>query len=342
MYSLGAMRALALLVASASLRWGVAVATPECQSQCTHACEELNGDIRLECGGCTSGCHPGASGFWEGDQPLSDNHKPTRADARQQHDIDRTAPPQRSASAISGARQEGKPQGQQGDDHQLQLLKSANCPEILPANGQPGHHTEDDFGAACVSMAFRDSKWLRTEHSTYQRVEIFHSAFFGHILTIDGALMITERDEANYHEMLAHVPLAYLPEAKRVLIIGGGDGGTVTQVAQHTNLREIVWVELDELVVKLCREYFPHLFRVESDPRVELRFEDGAQYVAQQAHARRRHVLGLQDEEDGANMVQDGRAFDVILVDSTDFNTALPLLWPRLVPLDTVSIPPCA
>ena len=87
-------------------------------------------------------------------------------------------------------------------------------------------------------------------HLTFNRAsllsQVYESLFFGKILTIDGALMITERDEPNYHESLVHTTLAYLPEAKRVLVVGGGDGGTVTQLVKHKNLVEIVWVEIDE------------------------------------------------------------------------------------------------
>ena len=120
----------------------------------------------------------------------------------------------------------------------------ANCPEILPANGQPGHHTEDDFGAACVSMAFRDSKWLRTEHSTTSGLKYS----IQHSLVTYSPLMAAHDHRARRSQLSrdARARAARIPAGSRVLIIGGGDGGTVTQVAQHTNLREIVWAELDE------------------------------------------------------------------------------------------------
>ena len=91
------------------------------------------------------------------------------------------------------------------------------------------------------AAVYRVSSLLKTVRSPYQLIQVYESLFFGKILTIDGALMITERDEPNYHETLVHTTLNYLPDARRVLVIGGGDGGTVTQLVRHKNLQEIVW-----------------------------------------------------------------------------------------------------
>ena len=126
---------------------------------------------------------------------------------------------------------------------------------------------------------YRVSALLKTEQSPYQLVQAYQSHFFGKILVIDGALMITERDESNYHETLVHTTLNYLPDARRVLVIGGGDGGTVTQLLKHPNLREIVWVEIDEVVLRFARQFFPHLAKAQSDPRVTLRVQNAARFV---------------------------------------------------------------
>ena len=83
---------------------------------------------------------------------------------------------------------------------------------------------------------YRVSALLKTEQSPYQLVQAYQSHFFGKILVIDGALMITERDESNYHESLVHTTLNYLPDARRVLVIGGGDGGTVTQLLKRRRM----------------------------------------------------------------------------------------------------------
>ena len=87
---------------------------------------------------------------------------------------------------------------------------------------------------------YRVSALLKTEQSPYQLVQAYQSHFFGKILTIDGALMITERDESNYHESLVHTTLNYLPDARRVLVIGGGDGGTVTQLLKRRRMAHSV------------------------------------------------------------------------------------------------------
>ena len=150
----------------------------------------------------------------------------------------------------------------------------AACPPgfLCVPNGVGGSHSSvqpyieysDITSSAAV---YRVSSLLKTVQSPYQLVQVYDSLFFGKILTIDGALMITERDEANYHESIVHTTLAYLPEAKRVLLIGGGDGGTVTQLVKHPNLIEIVWCELDEVVVQLARDFFPRQAKALQDPR---------------------------------------------------------------------------
>jgi spermidine synthase len=151
---------------------------------------------------------------------------------------------------------------------------------------------------------------LKTEQSPYQLVQAYQSHFFGKILVIDGALMITERDEANYHETLVHTTLNYLPHAKRVLVVGGGDGGTVTQLLKHPNLQEIVWIEIDEVVLRFAREFFPQLAKAQADPRVTLRLQNAARFVQEAQYP----VTGVNNG-----------TFDAILLDTTDFNAAEPL-----------------
>lgn len=148
--------------------------------------------------------------------------------------------------------------------------------------------------------------------SPFQHIAVFDTHFHGRILTIDGALMITERDERNYHEMLAHVPLNYLPDARRVLVIGGGDGGTVSRVVRHARLREVLWVEIDELVVRTARRYFPGVSAGADDVRVKLHVRNAAHWVAEQQFSQ-----------------AEGGTLDVVLIDSTDFNQAEPLFTPH-------------
>lgn len=121
--------------------------------------------------------------------------------------------------------------------------------------------------------------------------------WWGTILWLDNICNVTERDEFIYHEMIVHVPMLTHPDPRRVLIIGGGDGGSAREVLKHPNLEKAVMVDIDGDVVEACRKYMPGLSNgAFEDPRLELIIGDGIQYV--------------KDAADGS--------FDVIIVDSTD------------------------
>jgi len=157
------------------------------------------------------------------------------------------------------------------------------------------------------SLRFALKQKLFDGRSDFQRVEIYDSTDHGKVLLNDRAFMLCERDERIYHEMMAHVPLFVHPHPKNVLIIGGGDGGTAREVLRHRSVEQVVLVEIDALVVEACRKYIPQTAAAISDRRVELRIEDGVEYVK--------------------NSTQ---AFDVILIDSTDPNgMATPLFGPE-------------
>ena len=131
--------------------------------------------------------------------------------------------------------------------------------------------------------------------TAFQEAVVFRNALFGRVLVLDGVIQTTEADEFCYHEMIAHVPIVAHGDAKRVLIIGGGDGGALREALRHP-LERAVMIELDETVVRICREYMPALSGgAFDDPRADLRFMDGIRYVAET------------DER-----------YDVIIVDSTD------------------------
>lgn len=136
---------------------------------------------------------------------------------------------------------------------------------------------------------------LFATQSEFQKVEIVTSTHHGRMLFNDGAAMVSERDEAIYHEMIAHVPLTVHPNPKRVLVIGGGDGGTAREVLRHKSVDECVMVEIDSAVVEGCRKYIPQTSQVFDNPRLNLIIGDGIKYVAEAKEP-----------------------FDVILVDSTD------------------------
>jgi len=143
---------------------------------------------------------------------------------------------------------------------------------------------------------FRTTHRLWHQRSAYQTVEIYETVPFGRILVLDGAVQTTQRDEFIYHEMLALVPLISHGCPASVAIVGGGDGGTLRRVLACPTVTRVVQVELDPVVTDVCRQYLPEIAAGSfSDPRVQLIFGDGAQF--------------LQQAEE---------AFDVILVDSTD------------------------
>lgn len=141
-----------------------------------------------------------------------------------------------------------------------------------------------------VDRLLYDSK---TKH---QRIRVFENARFGRVLTLDGIVQTTEGDEFIYHEMLAHVPILAHGSARRVLIIGGGDGGMAREVLRHRSVERVTMVEIDAGVVEFAKKYLPNLSAgAFDDPRLDLVITDGAAYVAET------------DER-----------FDVIIVDSTD------------------------
>lgn len=136
---------------------------------------------------------------------------------------------------------------------------------------------------------------LHRERSAFQTVEVYDHEGFGRMLLLDGVVQTTERDEFCYHEMLVHPALCALERAERVLIVGGGDGGTLRRVLSH-DPAEAVLCEIDEAVVRVSREYLPGVSDgALDDPRARLVFEDGADFV------------GSHDD-----------AFDAVVVDSTD------------------------
>ncbi|OKP03121.1 polyamine aminopropyltransferase [Xenorhabdus eapokensis] len=117
----------------------------------------------------------------------------------------------------------------------------------------------------------------KTEH---QDLIIFENTELGRIMALDGVIQTTERDEFIYHEMMAHVPLFAHGQAKKVLIIGGGDGGMLREVCRHHYLDSIIMVEIDAGVVEFCRQYLPnHNAGAYNDPRFKLVIEDGVKFV---------------------------------------------------------------
>ena len=144
-------------------------------------------------------------------------------------------------------------------------------------------------------MGYRIEEKLFEETSPFQKVTVYQTAYHGKMLCNDDLIMVTEADEFIYHDMIVHVPLFVHPNPKKVLVIGGGDGGTAREVLRHNNVEQCVMVEIDETVVRACKEHIPQTACVFDNPRLKLRIEDGVRYVTR-------------TEE----------RFDVILIDSTD------------------------
>jgi spermidine synthase len=152
-----------------------------------------------------------------------------------------------------------------------------------------------DQGAVDITSAFRVTRRLHEEQTPYQYLEIYDSARFGRMLLLDGAVQTTEGDEFSYHEMLAHPALCTHPAPRRLLIIGGGDGGVLEEVLKHP-VDHVTLVEIDEAVVRASRQYLGTICgRAFDDPRTTLLIADGIAYVGETLER-----------------------FDVVLVDSTD------------------------
>ena len=129
-------------------------------------------------------------------------------------------------------------------------------------------HTKD------VKMSIRIDKQLCSEQSEFQRIDVFESPEFGRFLTLDGIMMLTEKDEFIYHEMITHVPMASNPDIKKVLVIGAGDGGTIRELTRYESIEHIDMVEIDERVVEVSKQYLPQTACKLNDPRVHIFYDD--------------------------------------------------------------------
>ena len=146
-----------------------------------------------------------------------------------------------------------------------------------------------------VRFSIRCDKQKYSAQSDFQRIEIFSTPEFGDILVLDDRIMLTQKDEFIYHEMITHVPMAVNPDIKNVLVIGAGDGGTVRELTKYKSVENIDMVEIDRMVVDACKEFLPTVASKLSDPRVHIFIDDGLRFV--------RHVENK---------------YDLIIVDSTD------------------------
>ena len=130
-----------------------------------------------------------------------------------------------------------------------------------------------------VKLSIKVEKQLVSVKSEQQQIDVLDTKEFGKILAVDGDIMLTQRDEFIYHELLVHVPMAINPNIKEVLVIGGGDGGVVRELTKYDSIEIIDVVEIDEELEKVCKEYFPEIANSLSDPRVHMYHEDGVRFI---------------------------------------------------------------
>lgn len=136
-----------------------------------------------------------------------------------------------------------------------------------------------DLQTKDVSLNIKVEKQLFSAQSEYQQIDVFQSAAFGRFLALDGAVIFSEADEFIYNEMVTHVPMAVHPHVRKVLIIGGGDGGVAREFAAYPEIEEIDVVEPDEQMVDVCREFFPDMVKGFEDPRVQIFYQDGLRFL---------------------------------------------------------------
>lgn len=150
--------------------------------------------------------------------------------------------------------------------------------------------TPEGFG-----IAIEKDEDLFSDKSDFQTVDVFSSRAFGNVLTLDGLMMVTERDEFFYHEMITHIPMLTHNNPENILIVGGGDGGTVRELLKHDTVKHIDMVEIDGMVIDAAKKYFPTVANKLDDPRVSVFTLDAIEFI--------------KDKVD---------CYDIVLIDSTD------------------------
>ncbi len=163
----------------------------------------------------------------------------------------------------------------------------------MEAKGLDLWYTEEHSKEAKFSI--KVLRQLYSVQSPFQKIDILESEEFGRFFTLDGYMMVTEKDEFIYHEMIVHVAMATNLNIKKVLVIGAGDGGTVRELTRYPTIEHIDMVEIDKMVVDVCKELLPQTACKLDDPRVHLYFEDGLRYIRSKENE-----------------------YDLIIVDSTD------------------------
>lgn len=146
------------------------------------------------------------------------------------------------------------------------------------------------------AFSLRINKKLDEIQSPFQKVEMFETTDFGNLMIIDGCTMVSTRENFFYHEMMSHPALFSHPAPKNVVIIGGGDCGTLREVLKHPGVETVTQIDIDEVVTQMSLKYFPELCESNNDPRATVMFDDGIKYMREAAP----------------------ESIDVIIVDGTD------------------------
>jgi spermidine synthase len=154
----------------------------------------------------------------------------------------------------------------------------------------------ENFEPSGSAIGYRITRKLDEVQSPFQKIEIFETTDWGNLMLIDGAVMLTTRDNFLYHEMMSHPALFTHADPRHVVIIGGGDCGTLREVLKHPGVERAVQCDIDEQVTRMAERYFPELCESNADPRAQLLFDDGIAYMANCAPG----------------------SVDIVIVDSTD------------------------
>ena len=149
---------------------------------------------------------------------------------------------------------------------------------------------------AGTAFSFKVKQKLTEEQTPFQKIEIYETEKFGNLMAIDGFMMLTTRDNFLYHEMMSHPALYCHPRPKNIVIIGGGDCGTLKEVLKHDEVESATQIDIDERVTRLSEKYFPELCSSNNDPRATLLFDDGIKWMIEAQSS----------------------SVDIIIVDSTD------------------------
>ncbi len=146
-----------------------------------------------------------------------------------------------------------------------------------------------------LRLSFKVKKVLDYRKSKYQTLAVYETEQYGRLFTLDNFVMLTEKDEFVYHEMISHVALSCHPSPENILVIGGGDGGTIREIERHSRVKKITLVEIDEEVVNISKQHLPFVACGFNDKRVKVIIEDGIKYIKEHKNE-----------------------YDIIVIDSTD------------------------